>query len=156
MKKVLIALDYDPTAQKIAETGFSLAKAVGAEIVLLHIIVDVDYYATPEYSPIVGFIGFSDNVEPNLLNKEVLKKAAKHFLDKIKHHLGDETIQTVVKEGDIADVILKTAKETHADTIVMGTHSRNWLENVLVGSTAEKVLNHATIPLYIIPTKKGK
>jgi hypothetical protein len=29
MKKVLIALDYDPTAQKVAEVGFSLAKTMG-------------------------------------------------------------------------------------------------------------------------------
>ena len=41
MKKVLIALDYDPTAQKVAETGFSLAKTMGAEVILLHVISDV-------------------------------------------------------------------------------------------------------------------
>lgn len=33
MKKVLIALDYDPTAQKVAEIGFSIAKAMKAEII---------------------------------------------------------------------------------------------------------------------------
>jgi len=32
MKKVMIALDYDPTAQKIAEAGYSLAKEMGAEV----------------------------------------------------------------------------------------------------------------------------
>jgi len=156
MKKVLIAVDYDPTAQKIAEAGFSLAKSMGAEVVLLHIMVDVDYYASPEYSPIVGFTGFSDIVEPSLLNKEELKKATKHFLDGMKKQLGDDSIQTIVKEGDIADSILKTAKETHADVIVMGSHSRKWLENILMGSAAEKILHQITIPLYIIPTKKRK
>ena len=33
MKKVLIALDYNPTAQKVAEVGFGIAKAMGAESV---------------------------------------------------------------------------------------------------------------------------
>jgi nucleotide-binding universal stress UspA family protein len=46
LKKVLIALDYDPTAQKVAETGYSLAKAMGAEVILLHAISDPVYYSS--------------------------------------------------------------------------------------------------------------
>ena len=38
----------------------------------------------------------------------------------------------------------------------MGSHSRRWLENILMGSVAEKVLHHSTIPIFIIPTKKDK
>jgi nucleotide-binding universal stress UspA family protein len=60
VKTVLIALDYDPTSQKIAEDGFSLAKAMSAEVILLHVITDSTYYSALEYSPIVGFWGFSD------------------------------------------------------------------------------------------------
>jgi hypothetical protein len=33
MKKVLIALDYNPTAQKVAEVGFSMAKSMNAEVI---------------------------------------------------------------------------------------------------------------------------
>lgn len=36
MNKVLIALDYNLTAQKVAEAGFSMAKSMNAEITLLH------------------------------------------------------------------------------------------------------------------------
>ena len=39
MKKILIALDYDPPAQKIAETGYALAKDMNAEVVLLHVVL---------------------------------------------------------------------------------------------------------------------
>jgi nucleotide-binding universal stress UspA family protein len=46
LKKVLIALDYDPTAQKVAETGYSLAKTMGAEVILLHVISDPVYYSS--------------------------------------------------------------------------------------------------------------
>src|SRR5665648_427725 len=53
MKKVLIALDYDPTAQKVAEVGFSMAKDMNAEVTLLHVISDPAYYsAVLEYSSI--------------------------------------------------------------------------------------------------------
>jgi nucleotide-binding universal stress UspA family protein len=154
IKKVLITLDYDPTAQKVAEQGFSLAKTVGAETVLLHVISDPVYYASREYSPIMGFDGYMDMGPMQLETIDGLKKASQQFLNKSKQHLGDETIQTLVKEGDFGETILKTAKELHADIIVMGSHSRKWLENIVMGSVTEKVLHHTSIPLFIIPTKK--
>ena len=158
MKKVLIALDYDPTAQKVAETGYSLAKTMGAEVILLHVISDPVYYSSTEYSPIMGFTGFMDIGPYQFDSIDELKKAAQHFLDKSKHHLSDQTIQTQVKEnnGDFADTILKTSKALHADIIVMGSHSRRWLDEILMGSVTEKVLHHTTLPLLIIPTKKQK
>jgi nucleotide-binding universal stress UspA family protein len=154
MKKVLIAVDYDPTAQKVAEKGFTLAKTLGAEITLLHVMSDPIYYSSTEYSPIMGFTGYLDAGPIELGSADGLKKASQHYLDKTKHHLGDESIQTVLKEGDFADSILEVAKAMHADIIVMGSHSRKWLENIVLGSVTEKVLHHTQIPLFIIPTKK--
>ena len=40
MKKILIALDYDPTAQKVAELGFLLSVNKDDYITLLHVIAD--------------------------------------------------------------------------------------------------------------------
>jgi len=103
MKKVLIALDYDPTAKKVAEVGFEFAKAMGAEVVLIHVISDPVYYSSTDYSPIMGFTGYM-NTDPLQLNTiEVLKTASLNFLDKTRSHLGDSTIQTVVEEGDFAE-----------------------------------------------------
>jgi nucleotide-binding universal stress UspA family protein len=154
MKKVLIALDYNPTAQKVAEVGFSLAKSMNAKVILLHIITDPVFYATSGYSPIMGFSGYIDVNPLQLDNVQGLKKASLEFLDKSKQHLGDKSIQTLVKEGDIADTILQTAKDEHTDIIVVGSHSQKWLEKILIGSVSEKVLNHTSIPLLIVPTKK--
>jgi nucleotide-binding universal stress UspA family protein len=154
LKRVLIALDYDPTAQKVAETGFSVAKAMEAEVILLHVVSDPVYYSSTEYSPIMGFNGFMETAQLQLNNIDSLKNASLHFLNKTKQHLGDKTIQTVVEEGELSETILKTAKELDADIIVMGSHSRRWLDEILIGSVTEKVLHHTTIPLFIIPTKK--
>jgi nucleotide-binding universal stress UspA family protein len=156
MKKVLIALDYDPTAQKIAEEGYNLAKTMKAEVILLHVISDPVYYTARDYSPIMGFEGYL-GVEPDELEAEkILKQASMEFLEKSKRHLGDEKIQIMVREGDFADSILDAAQESHANLIVMGSHSRKWLENIVMGSVTEKVLHHTSIPLYIIPTKMKK
>jgi nucleotide-binding universal stress UspA family protein len=154
--QVLIALDYNPTAQKVAEVGFSIAKAMKAEITLLHVVSDPVYYSSTEYSPIMGFAGFMETNPIQLDSIDGLKQAALLFLDRSKHHLGDKTIHTLIREGDFAESILKAAKEIHADFIILGSHSRKWLENIVMGSVTEKVLHHTSLPLFIIPTKKQK
>jgi nucleotide-binding universal stress UspA family protein len=154
IKKVLIALDYDPTAQKVAEAGFLLAKNIGAEVTLLHVIVDPVYYTAAGHVTIMGFAGVIETEPFEKDNVEQLMEASQIYLDKSKEHLGDNTIQTKIKEGDFADCILNTAKELHADIIVMGSHSKKWLENIVMGSITEKVLRQTKIPLFIIPTKK--
>ncbi len=154
MNKVLIAIDYNPTAQKVAEMGFSMAKSMDAEVILLHIITDPVFYSTAGYSPIMGFNGYMDMGPIQLDSVDGLKNASLLYLDKSRQHLGDKTIRTIVKEGDFADSILATAKEEHANIIVLGSHSRKWLENILMGSVTEKVLHHTSIPLLIVPTKK--
>ena len=154
MKQILIALDYDPTAQRVAEIGFSLGENQRAEITLLHVIGNPSYYGSTVYDPIMGFGGYInlDLSGPDIINE--LKNTSLDFLEKSKHHLGDDTIKILVKEGSIAESILEAAKELNSDIIVMGSHSRRWLENILMGSITEYVLHHTAIPLFIIPTKK--
>lgn len=153
MKKVLIAIDYNPTAQKVAEEGFSLAKSMNAHITLLHVVSDETYYANLNYSAIMGFYG-TDFF--NSINTDDLMKAAREYLDKTKEHLGDSTIETLAVQGDFAEVITDTAKKQGSDIIVMGSHSKRWLEKILMGSVTQSVLSHSTIPLFIIPTNEYK
>jgi len=155
INKVLIALDYNPTAQKVAELGFSMAKSMDAEVILLHIITDPVFYSTAGYSPIMGFNGYVDMGPVQLDSVDGLKNASLQYLEKSKQHLGDDDIRTMVKEGDFADTILETAKEEHANIIVLGSHSRKWLENIVMGSVTEKILHNTSIPLLIVPTKKN-
>jgi nucleotide-binding universal stress UspA family protein len=144
MKKVLIALDYDQTAQKVANVGYSIAKDMNAEVILLHVISN----------PVLYYSSYMAMAPSQINSVTELKEVAQNFIDKTKHNLGDKTIQTIIKEGDTAESILESAKKLKADIIVMGTHSRKWLENILMGSVAENVLKHTTLPLFIIPTKK--
>ena len=156
MKKVLIALDYNPTAQKVAEAGYSLAQSIGAEVLLIHVLVDSMYYSSTMYSPIMGFEGYVDAgfVQPGIIAE--LKKSTQDFLDKTKQHLRDDTIKTIVKEGEVADCILEAAKDEKVDIIVVGSHSQKWLGSIVMGSVTEQVLHQTLIPLYIIPTKNKR
>ena len=94
------------------------------------------------------------SAESSHLFDDGLKNAMKHFLEISKNHLGDETIQTLVKEGDFGETIVRTATDLHADIIVMGSHSRRWLDEILMGSVTEKVLHLTSIPLFVVPIKK--
>jgi nucleotide-binding universal stress UspA family protein len=147
MKKVLIALDYDPTSKKVAEDGFKMAKAMGAEVTLLHVTINSFLYTSV-------YENMGDWQYDSLDTIALRNAGSRNFLEKAKRHLGDTTIQTVMKGGDFAQKILETAEEIKADCIVMGSHSQKWLENILVGSVTEEVLRKTTFPLFIVPTKK--
>ncbi len=154
MNKILIALDYHPTAEKVAEKGYELAKAMCAEVVLLHVIGDAAYYSSSNYDPIMGFSGFTQLNNPPVDSIDTIVKSSNDFLNHTKKHLADDTIQVIVKSGDVATAILDTANEEKVNVIVLGSHSQKWLERMLMGSVSENVLKQITKPLYFIPTKK--
>ena len=144
MKKVLIALDYDPSAKKVAKVGYQMAESMGAEVFLVHVFEDLVVYSLSYLN--MGSLQLDTVIE--------LKDASQQFLDKTKLLLGHEAIQTVVKEGDFADCIIETAKELDVNIIVMGSLSKRWLENIILGSVSERVMKQTTIPMFIVPTKK--
>lgn len=150
MKKICIALDTSPSAQKVAELGYAYAKALDAEVTLVHIINDASYY-TMNYDPIMGYAGFLTSNTFELI--EGLKNESEKFLEASKKHLNDDRIKTAVLDGDTSNAILDFAEEWKADLIVMGTHSRSGLSNLLMGSIAVDVVKHSQIPILIIPTK---
>jgi nucleotide-binding universal stress UspA family protein len=137
----------------VAESGISLGKDMKADVVLLHVIADPTYYSSLEYSPVTGFAGYMDINNYQLDSIEGLKKASQEYLDKLVHHLGYKSIRTIVKEGDFAESILKTANELDSDIIVMGSHSRNWLANIIMGSVTTKVMHETLVPVFIVPIK---
>ena len=98
IKKVIIALDYDPTSKKVAEQGFAMAKALGAETSLLHVTVDMAVYSSA-----YADMGAWQMDTLNVFNTQEMRNAgSQNFLEKAKLHLGDTAIQTILKEGDPA------------------------------------------------------
>ena len=153
MKKILIALDYDPSAENIAEIGYKIASAINAEVILLHVIAEPAYYSSMEYSPIMGFSGFLDTFDSGLSDamKTDLRTQSQDFLDKSKHHLENDTIKTIVLEGDFAESIIECSETEQADLIVMGSHSRRGLDKLLMENIAEKVLQLSKVPVLVVP-----
>jgi nucleotide-binding universal stress UspA family protein len=82
------------------------------------------------------------------------KKLTQDFLNKIKFHLGNNTIQILINESSSETTILETLKELNADVIVMGSQGRNWSNDRLIGSTTQQISLHTAIPVLIIPIKE--
>jgi nucleotide-binding universal stress UspA family protein len=150
MKKIIIALDFDQTAEHVAQTGFEIAKGLGAQVTLVHVVGEPAYYTSRAYSPIMGFTGFE--LSEIDMEQRGLHKEAKRFLEEAKRHLGDEMVDTAVLDGDVTEAIMSLVNSEQADMVVMGTHSRRGLEKLLVGNLAQKVMDNITVPLIAVPT----
>lgn len=154
MKKILIALDYGPTAQIVAESAHRLFNTLDVEITLLHVMEDPVYYESTVYDPIMGFGGY---LSVDLMDKagvDRIKIGTVDYLNRVKDHLGNGNITPMVAQGEVGATILSTAVSTDASLIVVGSHSRKWLEKILMGSIAAYLIEHSSIPLMIVPTHK--
>lgn len=153
MKKVLIAVDYSPSSEKIAEAGYKLAQDIGARVCIMHVVTDVKYYGM-EYPAFMGYTGY--NPEMDLTMTDELYKVAEDFMEKTKEHFKDPELSTHIGQGDTADTILDYASQWNADVLVLGTHSHSVLEKIFIGDVASEILKSSKIPLYIIPIREEK
>tara|TARA_R110001583_G_scaffold31676_2_gene108040 strand:+ start:9403 stop:9864 length:462 start_codon:yes stop_codon:yes gene_type:complete len=151
MKKICIALDTSPAAEKIAKIGYSYVEALNAEIILVHVVNDASFYAI-DYGPIMGYDGYLIRSSIQLVDD--LHKEAKKFLGTTAKYLGEPDLKVKVLEGDAHDAILEFTKEWGADLLILGTHSQSRVENLLLGNIAAKIVRHSEIPLLVIPTKE--
>ena len=98
MKKILIALDYDPSAELVAKEGYALSRSMNAQVILVHVMADSAYYMPLDFSPVMGFSG----IPPvDILDSEGLEKlraSAREYLDHIREHLRAPDTKTLVVE----------------------------------------------------------
>lgn len=151
MKKVIIAIDYNPNSEIVVRMGYELAQLMNAEICLFHVLADVRYYGM-QYEPFMGYEGYAFPVDYNIQNEFI--KVAEDYLEKTKMHLKGNNISTHLTEGDTADRIIEYSQEWNADLVVMGTHSHGTLERIFLGTVASSVLERTKIPIYMVPIKQ--
>ncbi|RWY54333.1 universal stress protein [Mucilaginibacter gilvus] len=137
-KRILIAIDNTPSAEKVAINGLQLARQYQAEIALVSIvdgsIMENHDGATPRELEDMAEGSF------NTSQQQVIDQVFKNY-----------PVKTFVEQGDPAKVIVMVAENWNADIIVMGTHGRKGIAHLLMGSVAEDVLRHSKKALVIIP-----
>jgi nucleotide-binding universal stress UspA family protein len=150
IKKVLIGIDNSKIAEHAAEYGFELARAFKARVGLVHVIEPATMPLTSNVDPMLG--GTMQDMAADVELADIQNEASKRIVDSIIQKFGNDVSVTHFTEfGDTADGIIEASKEFNADVIVVGTHSRTGLDRFLMGSVAEHVVRHATIPVLVVP-----
>lgn len=123
---ILVPTDFTKVADCALNHAIVLAKKLGAEINLLHI------------------VSKQNAIEPT---KEKLNKIAEDV--RAKHGL---TINGIARVGNIFDDIGDVAAEIGAKLIIMGTHGVRGIQH-LTGSNAIKVITNSTVPFIVVQEK---
>jgi universal stress protein A len=144
LKKILCPVDLSPAAASTAKEAASLAKALGAELLLVHVMNEPAFTVA---DPLLA---------PGELSGYALPALAEEYrveMDKRLARLGatlsapDLVVNTRLLRGSTHESIVDAAAQEHADMIVMGTHGRAGIQHLLLGSVAERVVRTAKVPV---------
>lgn len=150
IKKILIGVDSSQFAENAAQYGFDIAHKFKAKIGLVHIVEPI---VMPYNNPADPLSGAADIGMADVELLDIQNNNSKHIIDHIiKKYGGDLEITHFSEFGDTADGIVKCSQDFGADMIVVGTHSRTGLDRLLMGSVAEHVVRHATVPVLVVPS----
>lgn len=143
-RKILIAVEPGPLATITARTGLKLAQAAGSQAMLVYV-VDTSRLPTKDFHILDPYD--ADNAE--LLSRA--EDDGRRFLAKCRRlvRLRRRPTETVCAGEPVAEVA-KQSKQWAADLIVIGNHRRKGIEHLLLGSVAEKVIQHASCAVLVV------
>ncbi len=138
-KRILVPIDFSEASHKALFYATAFAEECGAEITLLHV---VELPAYPE-------LGYA-----HVPMKEAeQKKAALETLEVADVELGASARlikSRVARVGNPSQEIIEEARRQNSDLIVISTHGHGALRHLLLGSTTEKVVRHASCPVFVV------
>lgn len=144
IRTILAPTDFSEGAARALGWARTLARAFGAEIVLLHV-ADLAMAWMP-----LGGLGSVPAPLPTEF-VERFTKDAESALDAIARDAPEVTRQ-LLRKGHPREVILDVAREVRADVIVMGTHGRRGFSHQFIGSVAEHIVRRAPVPVWTVRT----
>lgn len=135
-KRILVAVDGSRHALRAVEIASDLAEKYDAELMLLAVYKTVRMQESTH-----SLVRTRTAVEPQVTDAE-LKRAAEEVVaeaEAIAREHDIPRIDTVVKRGQPARTITKTAEEIGADAIVLGSRGLGDVGGLLLGSISHKV-----------------
>ena len=140
-KRILCAVDFSPDSLEAFSLAVETAKLHSAALHLLHVIEAQP--VLPEWLPIHGL----DEVELYILNKA--NSAMESLVRSAESSLQGLSFKTEVTSGRAFVEILNRARELRSDLIVLGSNGAASLEDVIAGSTSERVMKAARCSILI-------
>jgi nucleotide-binding universal stress UspA family protein len=146
MTKILVPTDGSKQAEAAGEYAIANSDISGADIIVLYVI-DTDYLkALPQQD-------LRESLEKQLMKEG--KNAIETFKQKIEDaqcqgYCKNVNLIPLVKEGKPAEVILKTIDDEGVDQVIMGKSGKHRIEKFIIGSTTDRVVRGAKVPVNVI------
>ena len=140
---ILIGIDGSEASEHAVNFAVAQAKSGNTRLILGYVVEWSPYtFNTPE-----------ENEQRHLRRKEELQTAEERVLNPILQTIKSEDIDTlgVVRHGQVAETLLRIAKEQNAGQIVVGKIGHSGIKSLLFGSVTTKLIQIANIPVTIVP-----
>jgi nucleotide-binding universal stress UspA family protein len=134
---IVYATDGSEYAHKALAYVRDLTKLHGAELFVVH--------AYPSVSDLLGFEEYNSVVGHRIARGQEIVDAAVQELES-----AGLTVKAELLEGPMAEAILRVAEARGADLIVLGARGRGSFRGLLLGSTSQKVIQHAICPVLVV------
>jgi nucleotide-binding universal stress UspA family protein len=134
LKQILVATDFSDTSAAAMDYGRELSRTFGASLHLLHVMEN------PFLRPTA--------VDPQAIKSATVRRLNGRLTDDDSAALHATAVLEI--SDNPADAIVKYAVAHGIDLIVMGTHGRGAVAQILMGSVAEKVVRTAPCPVLTV------
>lgn len=147
MEKILVPCDFSEQAIHAFRLAVDIGHASSAEVHVLHVI-ELPIMHDDVLTPLPSF-------DENLL-KELSERAEIKLLELKKESKQEHLfVTTKIEFGPIVSTITNYQEGNNVTLIVMGTKGISGIEEVFIGSTAEKVVRHAACPVVVVKRRTG-
>lgn len=142
-QRILWPTDFSELSLHGGRYARGFAEQFDAEIHILHVV-------PPPISPDVSVVVAAE--VPVAVSEQELMSAARTQLENLarEHFSGCGKLTLVARLGSPWQTICAYAREQEIDLIVTTTHGRTGLTHVLIGSTAERIVQHAPCPVLAV------
>ena len=142
--KILVPIDFSECSMKGVAYAKALAGEFGSKLVLLHSIAIQYYVSNDEYA----------RYDFPQLMQQAEKASRNQMGDLVKKTDWDGVVEveTSLQIGHAGQQICARAIDHQADVIVTSTHGTTGFKHILLGSTAEYVVRHASCPVLVVPS----
>jgi nucleotide-binding universal stress UspA family protein len=141
-EKILFPTDFSDVAAKALQYVKRLKEAGSREVIVLHVIDQSNLELLSSYSTIQDFVGIEREIEKRSSEEIAL------IVNELKQH--GFSVKERLEKGVPLRVVLKVAEEENPSVIVIGSHGKGNLEEMLLGSVSEKVVRKAKHPVLVI------
>ncbi|EDX84244.1 universal stress protein family, putative [Synechococcus sp. PCC 7335] len=156
INKILVALDTNESYEAVFQVALDMAKAESAELTLLSVLSTdgTGELPTMAYPSLAGYPFAVPEYAWDAYQKQydMCKRRGYETLSKLEHRATKVGVRARVFQdvGDPGTLICNRAKTEKASLVVVGTHGRRGINELLIGSVSSYVMHRAPCSVLIV------